>query len=277
MGPETGGKLAVVSEPAIEARNVSAGYGRGAVLTDVSLGARAGELVAVLGPNGAGKSTLMRVLAGTLAPASGGVWLSGRPLGELSRGEIARELGVVPQDSDVAFGFSVREVVMMGRAPHQSSLLWVRPEDERAVERALERCDVAPLGSRAVSELSGGERRRVTIARALAQEPKVLLLDEPAAHLDVRHAVTVGDLIKSEVETRGVACIAVMHDLAATARWADRIVLLAGGAVRADGPPASVLDPALLESVFGIAIRVAEDPETGLPYMVTGRLSKRDL
>ncbi|MCE7890684.1 MAG: heme ABC transporter ATP-binding protein [Sorangiineae bacterium PRO1] len=276
VGPESGTKLTRVSDvtPAIEARAVSAGYGRSRVLSEVSIAARAGELVAVLGPNGAGKSTLMRVLAGTLAPDAGAVLLSGRDLTTLSRAEIARVLGVVPQDSDVAFGFSVRDVVTMGRAPHQSGLLWARPEDERAVERALSRCDIAGLGSRRVAELSGGERRRVTIARALAQEPRVLLLDEPAAHLDARHAVSVGDLVKGEVVERGVACIAVMHDLAAAARWADRIVLLTEGRVRADGPPPEVLEAALLESVFEIPIRVGEDAETRLPYVVTGRLSK---
>lgn len=122
---------------------------------------------------------------------------------------------------------------MMGRAPHQSSLLRVRAEDERAVSSALERCDIAGLADRAVAELSGGERRRVTLARAL-RPAKVLLLDEPAAHLDARHAVSVGELVREEVDRRGIACIAVLHDLAAAARWADRVVL-AGGKVRADG------------------------------------------
>ena len=258
----------------IEACEISAGYGRDAVLSGVSLAARAGEWVAVLGPNGAGKSTLVRVLSGMLAPAAGRVLLDGRDLQGLARAEIARSLAVVPQDSDVAFGFSVREVVMMGRAPHQSSLLRVRAEDERAVSSALERCDIAGLANRAVAELSGGERRRVTLARALAQEAKVLLLDEPAAHLDARHAVSVGELVREEVDRRGIACVAVLHDLAAAARWADRVVLLAGGKVRADGPPAEVLKPELLEAVFEIPIRVAIDAESGLPYVVTGRLSK---
>lgn len=260
--------------PAIEARDVSAGYGRVGVLHGVSLSARAGELVAVLGPNGSGKSTLIRVLAGTLPVRSGGVWLHGRPLAELGREAIAREIAVVPQESDVAFGFDVREVVMMGRAPHQSGLLRVREVDQVAVESALERCQIGPLATRRVAELSGGERRRVTIARALAQTANVLLLDEPAAHLDARHAVSVGDLMGEEVRSRGVACVAVMHDLAAAARWASRIVLLRAGEVRADGPPAEVLDPELLESVFGIPMKVARDPETDLPYVVTGHLSK---
>jgi len=258
----------------LEARGVSAGYGRAHVLEAVSIAIGPGELVAVLGPNGAGKSTLVRVLAGTLEPLEGSVHLGGADMAGLSRREIAQKLAVVPQDSDVAFGFSVREVVMMGRAPHQSGLLLVRAEDERAVTEALERCDAAALADRPVAELSGGERRRVTLARALAQRAEVLILDEPAAHLDARHGVAVGDLIRREVDQRRVACLAVMHDLAAAARWADRIVLLARGRIRADGPPGHVLEPELLESVFEIPIRVAKDPETELPYVVTGRLSK---
>jgi iron complex transport system ATP-binding protein len=260
-------------EPVIEAITVSAGYGETAVLTEVSLAACPGELVAVLGPNGAGKSTLLRVLAGTLAPTGGEVRLRGRALAPLPRAEVARHLAVVPQDSDVAFGFTVREVVMMGRAPHQSGLLWVRPEDEDAVARALSRCDVASLADRPVAELSGGERRRVTIARALAQESAVLLLDEPGAHLDVRHAVSIGDLVREQIDARKVAAVAVLHDLGAAARWADRVVLLAEGRVRASGPPDAVLTPELLEAVFGIPIRVARDEASGLPYVVTGHLS----
>ncbi len=263
-----------MTEPlVIEARGASAGYHDATILEGVSLGARAGEWVAVLGPNGAGKSTLIRLLAGTLAPRSGSVWLGGRELASLGREAIARELAVVPQDSDVAFGFSVRQVVMMGRAPHQSGLLLARPVDEEVVDRALARCDVAGLAERPLAELSGGERRRVTIARALAQEPRVLLLDEPAAHLDVRHAVQVGDLVRSEVSERKVACITVLHDLAAAARWADRVVLLAEGRVCADGPPDDVLRPDRLESVFGMRIRVARDAELDLPYVVSGRLA----
>ena len=258
----------------IEAQEVSAGYGRDPVLSRLSIAAAPGELVAVLGPNGAGKSTLVRVLAGMLNPDQGQVSLCGREMRDMPRADIAKELAVVPQESDVAFGFTVREVVMMGRAPHQSGLLRPSSQDADAVDSALARCDLHTLGSRAVAELSGGERRRVTIARALAQEAKVLLLDEPAAHLDARHAVSVGDLIREEVDGRAIACVAVMHDLAAAARWADRIVLLAAGQVRADGPPDQVLSAELLESVFQIPIRVANDAQTQLPYVVTGRLSK---
>jgi len=257
-----------VSPPALEAEAVTAGYPDRPVLADVSLRVAAGELLAVLGPNGAGKSTLVRVLTGTLDLGSGHVRVRGRPIDELGRGEIARELAVVPQESDVAFGFSVRQVVMMGRAPHQSGLLLASAEDEEAVDEALERCELQALANRPVTELSGGERRRVTIARAFAQRTPILVLDEPAAHLDVRHAAIVGELARQAVDDREVACVAIMHDLGAAARWADRVALMKDGRIRAQGPPAEVLTAELLEETFGLPIRVGTDAESGERYFL---------
>jgi iron complex transport system ATP-binding protein len=243
-------------EALLEAREISVGYAERRVLERVSMQARAGEVLAVLGPNGAGKSTLVRALAGTLAIQSGSVILEGKNLAELSRREIAQRLAVVPQDSAVSFGFSVQEVVAMGRAPHQSGLLLTRPEDAEAVAQALERCGLEGLEKRRITELSGGERRLVTIARALAQRPKVLLLDEPGAHLDVKHSVLLYGLTRTEARDRDVACVAVMHDLNAAAKWADRVLLLCAGKVRALGPPEEILSAELLEEVFGVPIRV---------------------
>ncbi len=262
---------------AIEARAVVAGYRDRPVLRSVSLAARPGELVAVLGPNGAGKSTLVRVLAGTLQPDDGEVFLDGRPIAQLSRKEVAKKLAIVPQESDVAFGFTVREVVMMGRAPHQGGLLIARQDDLEAVDQALERCELGELAARPAAELSGGERRRVTIARALAQKPSVLVLDEAAAHLDIRHAVSVYRLARREVEERNVACVAVMHDLNAAWRWADRVVLLHEGSVRAAGARDVVLEAGVLAEVFGLPIRSGTDPEDGARYFVPAEAGTRDL
>lgn len=256
------------AEPRIEARALGAGYEARPVLQGIDLAVRPGRIVAVLGANGAGKSTLLRALAGTLAPSEGQVRLAGRDVATLSRREIAKRLAVVPQDSDVAFGFGVREVVGMGRAPHQRGLLLPSAQDLAAVESALEACDLLGLGNRPVAELSGGERRRVTIARALAQQPEVLLLDEPTAHLDVRHAVALCALIRRQVDERQVACVAVMHDLTAVAGWADAVLLLAEGKALALGPTAEVLVPELLERAFGLPMRVGRDAETGQVYFL---------
>jgi iron complex transport system ATP-binding protein len=252
----------------LEARAVSAGYPGRPVLSEVDVALSAGEITAVIGPNGAGKSTLVRVLAGTLAPRAGGVFLAGRLLEQLSRREAAQRIAVVPQENEVAFGFSVRQVVMMGRAPHQSGLLLARPEDHTAVRRALARCDLEALAERPVSELSGGERRRVVIARALAQSADVLLLDEPTAHLDLRHAVGLYQMAREEAAERRVACLAVMHDLTAAMRWADRAILLVDGAVRASGPVREVLDPVLLEPAFGVRLKALSDPDDGDRYFL---------
>ncbi|HEY6556654.1 MAG TPA: ABC transporter ATP-binding protein [Polyangiaceae bacterium] len=256
---------------ALAAREVTASYRERRVLSNVSLDVRAGEIVAVIGPNGAGKSTLVRVLAGTLRPSTGEVTLEGRDLLTLPRREIARKVAVVPQESSVAFGFTVREVVLMGRAPHQSGLLYPSREDLEALESALRACDLSELADRPLSELSGGERRRVVIARALAQEPRVLLLDEPATHLDVRHSVALYELVRRHAAERGVACLCVMHDLNAVERWADRALLLDAGRVARAGPLHEVLVPELLEPVFGVALRVGTDAEDGARYFLPAR------
>jgi iron complex transport system ATP-binding protein len=252
----------------IEATGIDAGYRTKNVLNDVSLAAAPGELVAVLGPNGSGKSTLLSVLAGTITPSAGQVFLEGRALTELSRREVARTVAVVPQDSDVAFGFSVGEVVAMGRAPRQGALLIPNEEDRRQTLEALRLCELESLVSRPVGELSGGERRRVVLARAIAQQPDVLLLDEPAAHLDIRHAVELYRLVRDMTESKGMACVAVMHDLNAAARWANRALLLREGSVVRDGGIADVLEPSVLAEVFGLPIHRGRDSDLDAHYFL---------
>ncbi len=254
--------------PRIEATGVSAGYRTETVLHDVSLAAAPGEFVAVLGPNGSGKSTLLRVLAGTLSPLAGSVSLEGRALTSLSRREVAQSVAVVPQDSEVAFGFSVGEVVAMGRAPRQGALLIPSEEDRRHTREALRLCELEALVSRPVGELSGGERRRVILARAIAQQPDVLLLDEPTAHLDIRHAVELYRLVRDMTRSKGVACVAVMHDLNAAARWADRAALLREGRVVRAGAIADVLEPEVLAEVFGLPIHRGTDTDLETPYFL---------
>jgi iron complex transport system ATP-binding protein len=229
---------------------VRAGGERSRPLDGVSLAVNSGEFVCLLGPNGAGKSTLLRVMAGTLAPVRGEVLLFGKDLATLDRQEIARSIAVVPQQSDVAWAFAVRDVVTMGRAPHQRGWMVATTEDRRVVSEVIEQCDLTALAERQVAELSGGEQRRVAIARALAQRPKVLLLDEPGAFLDIKHQVALCDLLAEIVQEREVACIAAMHDLNVAAQYATRVALAKKGRLVGVGSVTEVMTEAKLGEVF---------------------------
>jgi iron complex transport system ATP-binding protein len=246
----------------LAARALRVAYGEREVLHGIDLRLQSGEIVALLGPNGAGKTTLLRALSGLLTPSSGTVELAGRALESLTRAEIARAIAVVPQDVPSAPGFTVRDVVAMGRAPHQTAWLRERSEDAEVIARVLARCGLAEFADRTFSALSGGERKRVLVAQALAQSPSVLLLDEPSAFLDLRHAVTLFELAREEASA-GVAVAAIVHDLGLAARYADRAVLLVDGAIAAEGPPREVLDEAQITAAFGVPIRRLSD-EAGL-------------
>lgn len=234
----------------LDARAVCFDYGPRRVLHEVDFALAGGELVGVIGPNGAGKSTLVRVLAGVARPTAGRVTLQGRPLAEWRRADRARELAFVPQDPRVDFPYSVLEVVLMGRAPHMPALALAGPRDLQVAREALALLEADALESRSIEELSGGERQRVFLARALAQEPRVLLLDEPTTHLDLRHQTRVHDIARRRCRNDGLGALTVLHDLNLAAVYCDRLVLLAGGRIVCSGPPATVLEPAVLERVF---------------------------
>jgi len=239
-------------------------------LRDISFVLDEGELCALLGPNGAGKSTLIRVVAGVLPARTGQLQLLGQATTELSRADRARAVAVVPQRNDVSLGFTVREVVAMGRAPHQRGLMRQSREDRGAIERAITTCQLEPLAHRPVAELSGGEQKRVHIARALAQTAPILLLDEAAAHLDIRHSIALYRLIREEVRARSLACLAAMHDLGAAAHFADRVMLLKAGQVVADGTVDEVMTSELLSETYEADIevgRLADGRRYVLPRM----------
>lgn len=241
----------MIAEECLLLRGVTAGYEASAPkLLEVDLSVGRGELVCVLGPNGAGKTTLVRVASGLLTPRAGEVRLLGAALASMERSDVARILAVVEQHQEHAMGFTVREVVTMGRAPHQGTWMRLRPEDAATVERALDRCDVRSLADRPAHQLSGGEQKRVAIARALAQEPRVLLLDEPGAFLDVRHQLDLYEMLAAEVKERNLACLVVMHDLNIAAQFADRIVLVKDARVVADGKVEEVMTYATLKETF---------------------------
>ena len=226
-------------------------------LRNVSLGVSSGELVALLGPNGSGKTTLVRVALGLQRPLTGSALVQGRTAAEWPRRELARVVGVVPQREDNLFPQRVRETVRLGRYPRLGAFGREREEDRVAVDRALERSDVAGLADRWLWTLSGGEYQRVRIARALAQEPQLLVLDEPTASLDVRHEMELFELVRRLVDQQGLAALLVTHDVNLASRFADRLLLLSDGNCVATGSPAEVLRREQAESVFGWPLAVS--------------------
>jgi iron complex transport system ATP-binding protein len=252
--------------PLVEAEEVGFSYGPRTILEQVSLAIRPGELVALCGPNGAGKSTLLRLLLGLHAPSAGQVRLGGAPVGTLSRRQIARRAALLPQDAPVDLPLTVREAVALGRLPHLERFQPEGAVDAEAVERALEATDTAALGARPVAELSGGERQRVHLARAIAQEAPLLLLDEPIAGLDLAHQLQALDLLRTTVDA-GRGALVALHDLSLAARRCDRMVFLSGGRIRADDVPAVVMTPQMLAQVFGVRAEVRLDGD-GRPFVL---------
>ncbi|HUG55234.1 MAG TPA: ABC transporter ATP-binding protein [Vicinamibacteria bacterium] len=243
----------------LEARQLSVRRGRRTVVEAVDLALLPGEAVALVGPNAAGKSTLVRALAGLLPAASGGVRLHGRALADCPRGAVARAIALVTTDDGTTATMTVSERARLGRYPHRGPLRPFTAGDDAAVERALARTGAGALASRAIHTLSAGERQLAALARGLAQEPAVLLLDEPAAHLDVGHQLRLYRVL-DEVRGEGVAVLAVIHDLPRAAAWAERLVLMSGGHVAAEGPPDQVLGGPAAALAFDVAIRSESIP-----------------
>ncbi len=258
----------------LAAIGVSGGYEAGDVVRDVSMALEPGRCLAVLGPNGSGKSTLMRMLAGILPARSGEVRLLGTPLHQLKRRRIARTVAFVPQVVEFAFRLSVEETVQQGRAPHLGPWRPATPADHAAVARAIALVALTAKIATPVQHLSGGERQRVLLARALATEPRILLLDEPAAALDVRHQLELVDIVRRRLDD-GVAAVVVLHDWNLALRMADDLLVLHDGAVHAYGPAADVISPELFSTVFGVEV----DVERGgaRPLVVPRRLARRSV
>ena len=237
--------------------------GRDAV-HEVSLDLESGELIAIVGPNGSGKTTLLRGLSRLLSPVAGNVLLDGDDIRAISSRDVARRLAVLPQEHPEGVDITVHELVWRGRAPHQGILQRATATDHEAVAWALDAADVSHVAARPLGSLSGGERQRAWIALALAQQPRVLLLDEPTSFLDVQHQVEVMALL-SRLNAEGMTIIAVVHDLALAGRFMQRVIGMRDGLIAFDGPAGEVLRPEPLEEVFGVPMVVLEDPESGLP------------
>jgi iron complex transport system ATP-binding protein len=256
MSPATGTRALALSA-------ITAGYGPAAVLHDLSFGLGRGEMLAIVGPNGAGKSTLLKVAGGSLRPWRGSVELLQRPLASYHRRELGRLVATVAQENQVAFRFTVLEIVLMGRAPHLGSFHLETDHDLAAAHAAMERFELLNLTHRPINELSGGERKRVFLARALAQEPRVIFLDEPTAFLDLRHAAEILLQFRKLCAEQGLAVAATMHDLNAAASYADRVLLLNRGASVACGTPEEVLTASNLEEVYQVKVQIGRNPVTG--------------
>jgi iron complex transport system ATP-binding protein len=252
----------------LQVSDLRVAYGRRTVLRGVHLTAREGEVLAIVGPNGSGKTTLIRAVTRVTPHQAGRIILGGEDGGRMSQGELAAWVAVVPQNPTLPDGFRVLDVVMMGRTPHLRLLQSEGRSDFEAVRRALEQTDSLELAHRPVEELSGGERQRVVIARALAQETPVLLLDEPTAHLDIGHQLAIMELVRRLCRQRSLAVLAAIHDLTLASLFCDRAVMMEKGEVVAEGPPALVLTPELIERVYGARVAVLEHPLAGRPVVV---------
>lgn len=255
-----------LSHAAITAREVSVRLGGNPILKSVSFEARPGEITGLIGPNGAGKSTLLRVLAGLIRPGTGEVLIEDSPLRSLGAGDRARRIAFMPQN-DAAHPFTALETVLMGRYAHLGRFELEGRQDREIALDAMNRTDTAQFEERQLDRLSGGERQRVILARALAQQAGVILLDEPSASLDLRHRLSIMETLRAEAAARRVAVVIALHDVSLAGRYCDRIHLLSEGRIAAEGGPMEVLTPDNLRNAFGVETVVQVDPSTGCPQV----------
>jgi iron complex transport system ATP-binding protein len=252
----------------IEIDDISVSLDGTSILDSVSCEVPSQSFVALVGPNGAGKTTLLRTVNGVLTPDSGSVSVNGNNVQSVSSRDVARQIATVPQNTSISFDFSVRDIVAMGRTPYRSRFQLRHTDDGDTIEQALERAQIAHLADRSVGSVSGGERQRVLLARALAQDAPAMLLDEPTASLDIHHQVRTLELVRDLVDEETTA-LAAIHDLDLAARFCDAIIVLSDGCVLAEGPPSSVLTESVVEQAFGGNPRIHENPITQSPSVTT--------
>lgn len=247
-----------------------AGYSGAEILKGVSIELRDSEFAGIIGPNGSGKTTVLRSMSRVLPPMGGSVRLDAKDIYSTPARDFAKRVAVVPQDTLVAFDFSVLEIVLMGRSPRLGRFAVEGNRDTEIALAALARTGTAHLQDRQINALSGGERQRVMVARALAQEPEVLLLDEPTSHLDISFQFEIMDLVKSLNREHGMTVLAVLHDLNLASQYCDRLIMIGQGNVQADGPPDEVITADNIRRVYGAEVWVRRHPATGRPYVIAG-------
>jgi len=255
----------------LEIKSLSVGYGPRLVLHAINLHIQSGEIVALIGPNGAGKTTLIRAVSGVIRPQAGLIRAGGKDLAGMASAQRARMLAVVPQARNLPDPYSVWHTVLLGRTPY---LGWLGQPSERDRERvrwALERTETLDLAERRIGELSGGEQQRVLLARALAQETPILLLDEPTAHLDLHHQTTLLDLVYALTRENHLTVLMALHDLNLAAVYADRVSLLVDGRMQAVGTPAEVLTAERLSAAYRLPLQIIQHPDFGVPLVLPDR------
>lgn len=251
--------------PILELERISFKYGEKQVLQNVTLTVAKGEFFGILGPNGSGKSTLLKLIDGIRLPCEGEIRLKGIAPGKMQRKDVARLVAVVPQEASWVFPLTVEEVVLMGRTPHIGRFAFESERDLAVARSAMEATDILPFAARLMETLSGGERQRVLIARALAQEPEVILLDEPTSSLDIAHQIRTFDLIRSLSRSAGLTVVSVTQDMNLASLYCDRIALLEEGRLHSLGRPGEVLNESNISEVYRVNVVVDHHPLTGLP------------
>lgn len=244
---------------------VSLGYGKGTILKDASLEASPREVLGIIGPNGSGKSTLIRGMTRLLVPSSGQIFIDGHTIGQLKHSELARLIAVVPQNAVLPELFTALEVVLMGRTPHLGLFRYESNSDLDIVQKAMESTNTAHLAERRIGELSGGEKQRLVVARALAQEPRIILLDEPTAQLDINYQIETLELIRQLCREQNLIVVIALHDLNLAAQYCDRLIILNNGKIHSQGTPEIVVNARTIKEVYGAEVYVYPHPVNNLP------------
>lgn len=253
----------------VRVEKLSHSYDDTPILKDVSLKVEKGDFAGIVGPNGSGKTTLIKNIMRSLSPEKDKVFVSGSDVREISHKHLAKILGTVPQTNVIEYDFTAREVVLMGRAPHIGRFQRESSRDYDIVEEAMKRTDTWHFRDRSVKELSGGERQRVIIARALAQEPEVLVLDEPVTHLDIKHQIALMELTRNLCREKGITVVAILHDLNFAMSYCDHVMLVHEGKIISSGKPEAILTEESIKSVYGVDVCIVDHPKTGTPYIMT--------